>query len=411
MSSISITSLLQGLHNVRDYSAQGDGNADDYNAFVLANAAAAGKGIIYVPPGTYKINTNFSPSSGVTLILSAGVTMSGTGALTPSTGAIIDFRSGLKVNDVALADAALVTAAEAWTAKRFVAGNREPAAVDSLTVIGVAPAAVAKAATGAIAAFGLQRVTADAPLAAADPVKVGIAGRATKHTTAQHTLQTTITGEATAFTQPAAADTLEILQAADVAADRGRGIIIEGSNAGGAAITETITLNATNSSTPVAGATTFTKVSAVYTADGAVLGAQNVTVRRVTGGATVCTLAGASSELGADIPTQSREAYCNELTLTGPNADATFITIVGTNSADAVARERVQLDAASPSKITTTTVWRYVDRICLGEFTNAAAGAAKTNSTTDTAAMKCGRVVVAAGARGDDTVVLVQPNV
>jgi hypothetical protein len=402
MPSISIHDLL-GIHNLADF-----GNTRDAFVQAVARAATLG-GIVFVPPGTYVLASDFTVSSGVTVILSAGVTLSGAGSLLPGTGVVIDYRDGLKVNGASLASA-LVEAAAAWTAKRFVAANRQPAAVDSITVIGVSPAAVAAGADGVIVSSGVQAVTADAPLANSDPVKVGVGGRATKHTTAQHTLQTTITGETTAFTQPAAADTLEILQAADVAADRGRGIVIEGSNAGGVAVTETITLNATNSSTPVAGTTTFTKVSAVYTADGAVLGAQNVTVRRVTGGATVCTLAGASSELGADIPAQSQEAYCNELTVTGPNLDATFITVVGINSADAVVRERVQLNGASPSVVTTTTVFRYVNRICLGEFTNAGTGNVKTNATTDTAGMKCGVVVEAAIARGDDAIVLLKPN-
>ena len=303
-----------------------------------------------------------------------------------------------------------ITAGAAIAAKRLVAVNKQVAAVDSTTVIGVAPAAIALGSKGLVETGGLQLVTADAPLAAGDSIKVGVGGRATKHTTSQTTIQTTITGEASAFTQPGAATALEIVQAANVPADRGRGIVIEGSNASGQAISETISLNATNTTTPSAGTTQFTKVSAVYTADGAVLGAQNVTVRAAGGGATVCVLAGSTSELGADIPAQSREAYCNELTITGPNSNASYVTIVGIDSTDTAARERAQLNGGSPSTVTTNTVWRYIDRICLGEFTNAATGSVKTNATTDTAAMKCGVVVTAAAARGDDALVLIKPN-
>lgn len=298
------------------------------------------------------------------------------------------------------------------TAKRFVDTGLEDADVDDLAVVGVAATTAGAAATFALQASGVHPVIADAPLTAADPVKVGTGGRATKHTTAQTTIQAAIAGEATAFTQPVGATTLEILQAADVEADRGRGIVVIGSNAGGTAIQETILLDGTNTTTPVAGATSFTKVSGVYTANGAALGAQNVTVRASGAGATVCTLANATSELGADIPSGTQEAYCNEATITGPNADATFVTLVGVQSSDdAVALERAQLNGASPSVITTTIVWRQVNRICLGEMTNAGAGNVKTNATTDTAAMKCGAVVVAAAARGNDAQVLVKPTV
>ncbi|MDA8217612.1 MAG: hypothetical protein M0Z94_08360 [Dehalococcoidales bacterium] len=310
----------------------------------------------------------------------------------------------------AVADNQAITAAGDIPAKRLVVVARTAAPVDAPGVMGVAPAAILTAASGAISCSGLQPVVADCPLAVGDGIKAGTAGRATKHTTSQTTIQTAIAGEATAFSQPGAATALEIVQAADVAADRGRGIVIEGSDAGGVAITETITLNAANTTTPHAGAVSFTRVSAVYMADGAVLGAQAVTVRASGAGATVCTLGAGASELAADTPTQSQEAYCNELTITGPNTNATFVTVVGINSADAAARERCTLDGASPSKITTATVWRLISRICLGEFTNAAAGDVKTNATTDTAGMKCGIAVTAAAARGDDALVLVKPN-
>ena len=407
MRSISSLDLL-GIRSLADYGAMP--GQDIYRALTIANAYCAGSGVMWLPPGAYTLSADFSPSAGVTLEIGGGVTITGAGTLTPGLGQIVDMRDGLAVNGVQVGALSL-TAGAALTAKRFVAANLQTAAVDSLTVIGVATAAAAAiGADACVAAFGLQLVTADAPLAVGDPVKVGVGGRATKHTTSQTTLQTTITGEATAFTQPVGATALEVLQAADVAADRGRGIVIEGSDGTGAAITETISLHGTNTTTPVAGTTSFTKIAAVYTADGAVLGAQNVTVRAAAAGATVCTLAGATSELGADIPAETQQAYCNEITVTGPNADATFVTIIGIDSADAEARERVQLNGASPSVVTTTTVFRLVSRICLGEFTNAAAGNVKTNATVDTAAMKCGLVLTAAAARGDNAIVLIKPN-
>jgi hypothetical protein len=302
-----------------------------------------------------------------------------------------------------------ITAGAAITAKRFVDSDLQEAGVDDLAVIGMAKEGIANGNEGQIACHGIQVVVADAPLAAKEPVKVGSDGRATKHTTSQHVIQTTITGEASAITQPGAATALEILQAADVEADRGRGIVIEGSDGSGDAITETINLDESDTTTVVAGTTQFTKIAAVYTEDGDPITDEDVTIRE-TDNTGVATLAAAASELAADIPAQSQEAYCNEITVTGPNSDTTFVTIVGINSAGAVARERVQLDGSSPSVVTTSTVFRYINRLCLGEFTNGGSGAVKTNATTDTAAMKCGTVLVAAAARGDDAQVLVLPN-
>lgn len=296
------------------------------------------------------------------------------------------------------------------TTKRFVGSDLSIADVDDLAVVGVSPSAITAGQPGVVQVMGIAAVTADAPLTLGLGVKVGVAGRATKYTSAQTVIQTAIAGEATAFTQPGGATTLEILQAADVEADRGRGITIVGSNAGGVAITETIVLDISNTTTVVVGAISFTKVSGVYTANGAVLGAQSVTIRASGAGATVCTLANATSELGADVPAQTIQAYCNGVTVTGPNADATYVTIVGIGSTDAALLERGTLDGASPSKFTTTGVFRQVDRICLGEFTNAGAGAVKTDSTTDTAGMKVGVVLKAAAARADDALILLKPN-
>lgn len=195
----------------------------------------------------------------------------------------------------------------------------------------------------------------------------------------QTVMQTAIAGEATAFTQPGAATALEILQDADVAGDRGRGIVVEGSDADGVAISETISLHATATNTPVAGTTVFTKVSGVYTADGLPLGAQDVTVRPSGGGTTVCTLAGAASELGADIPAQATRvtAGADTMVLAGPNTDATYVTLVGTLDGVTV-RERVKLDGQSPSAAHTNARFDTLTRICLGEFTNAGAGSVKS---------------------------------
>jgi len=206
----------------------------------------------------------------------------------------------------------------------------------------------------------------------------GLAFLVNEENSEQTVMQTAIAGEATAFTQPGAATALEILQDADVEADRGRGIVIEGSDADGVAISETITLDATNTTTVVAGTTKFTKISGVYTADGLPLGAQDVTIRE-TDNTEVCTLAKATSELGADIPAQATRvtAGADTMVLAGPNTDATYVTLVGTLDGETV-RERVKFDGGSPAAAHTNTRFDTLTRICLGEFTNAGAGSVKS---------------------------------
>lgn len=53
---------VPGMHNVRAYGAKGDGVADDSAAFQTAvdEIAAAGKGVLYVPPGDYRIASRIS---------------------------------------------------------------------------------------------------------------------------------------------------------------------------------------------------------------------------------------------------------------------------------------------------------------------------------------------------------------
>lgn len=302
-----------------------------------------------------------------------------------------------------------MTAASAIPASRFVESDSGVAALDSLTVIGIAPEAIASGAIGLVECAGLHLITADCPLAAGDSAKAGIAGRASKYTTAQTTLTAAAAGKATSFTQPAGAVTLDIAQAADVTADRGRVLTIVGSLSG-TGKTEDVSLSVADSSTTVTTAGTFDKVVGAYFANAVNLGAQAVTVKQHAG-ATICTIAGSTSNIGAVVPDTSLEAYNQAVIVTGPNSNATFITLIGIDSStDAIAVERLTLDAASPAVKLSTTVWRYISRVCVGEFTNAAASTAKTDPTTDTVAMKCGVVVNGVTTRGLNALVLVKPN-
>lgn len=306
-----------------------------------------------------------------------------------------------------------------WTNKTFVGihtdGTYIKATANHVAVVGVAKDTLTAATTGYFKNHGLGSVLADCPLAARDYIKVGSGGRASKWNSAVVSLDAECTGTATSFTQPAGAGVLKIAQAADVAADRGRGITIVGSNAAGAVIFETIYLDDADSSTVVAGTTaTFTKVSGAFTADGAVLGAQDVHILRADGVTGIVDIAGAASMVGAEIPNATQEAYCSLVKHTNAaNAvDVTFITWYGYDDANVLTGERVQLadgGVGAKAVATSTKKFKKLLRICTGEFTNASTAATAT-SAADDANLKVGRNTAAVVAEGDTAVVFLKPN-
>jgi hypothetical protein len=304
-----------------------------------------------------------------------------------------------------------------FTNKRLVSisatGTFVTSPANDTYVIGVSKATAAQNETGAIKKFGICTAEADCPLSARDAIKAGSQGRVSKWNSATVSIKEDVTGTATSFTQPGVATTVEILQAADVEADRGREVVVVGSNGVGVAITETITLDAENTTTAVAGATEFTKISGAYMSDGENLGAQNVTVRIAGGGAAIAVIAGASASIGVEEPTNI-QAY--NITVKHANeangADVTFVTYVGVNDSNAVALERVQLaggDGGTAASATTTGKFKKVNYICTGEYTNAAVGNV-TTSAADAAGLKIGRNTAAVVAEGNDAVVFISPN-
>ena len=159
---------------------------------------------------------------------------------------------------------------------------------------------------------------------------------------------------------------------------------IVGADGAGVGIYEDITLDVTLSTTPVDGIVQFTTVAGAYMVDGAVLGAQSVTITD-DDPQLICTIANATSEIACDIPGDTLEAYCNLVDITGPNADATFITLVGYLAATpaTLTAERLTLDAATPSFAASAAPYRQITRICLGEFTNAGAATVVTDADFD----------------------------
>lgn len=247
---------------------------------------------------------------------------------------------------------------------------------------------------------GVLPILADAALDEGDRVKVGSLGRGNVLNLAAVTIDASVTGGATAWTQPGAASALEILQGGDVAGDRGRSVTIIGGDAAGDVITEVITLDSTDSTTVVAGSVSFTTVAGAFMTDGAVAGAQSITIREIdnTG---VTTLVNGTTEVGAEVPGGTLNASGSLVRVTGPNADATFVTVYGYGADGTLVGERLEMDGATPAIGTSTISFRTVERITTGEATNA--GAFSVATVADTEGHSQGIVVTAAaiGALGE----------
>lgn len=100
------------------------------------------------------------------------------------------------------------------------------------------------------------------------------------------------------FTDVAAADTLDILSSA--AADTSRSYLVEGKDSAGANVSETLTTNAGDGTTPVLGAQTFERVNELAKTGGAA-NTGTITIRRSSTGPTVASLLpSASSPSGAE---------------------------------------------------------------------------------------------------------------
>jgi len=306
-----------------------------------------------------------------------------------------------------------VTATGDIGAKRCVAANAGTyvqGAIDDLNVMGATVGAIAGAASGDLDDSNLLTVEASAPLASNDVVKVGELGKVTLYNSSAVDMDDTIAGAATAVTQPGAAATLEVFQANDVAGDRGRVVRVVGGDAGGLVIYEDFTLDASNTTTVVVGATSFTTVAGAFMLDGSVSGAEDITVREAddTG---VATITAANLGIGMEVPATTIQAYCQELEIEGPDTDSTYVTVFGLLTDLTVGGERIQLDGSSPSKTTGAIQFITVTNILLGEATNAGAFLLKTNPTTDTVGMRIGVNVSTVAARGNDATIIFKPNI
>ena len=274
-------------------------------------------------------------------------------------------------------------------------GKMELADVNAEGIVGVLYGDVAGADQEALEITeGKSSMIFDCTLDEQNLVKVGSIGHATLWKDSQTVIDTLITGEASAFTQPGTLSVITIHQAVDVAADRGRIVVIVGADGTGAGIMEEITLDGTASDTDVDGAVVFTTVCGAYMKDGSVLGAQSVIIED-DDPVTLCTISNATSEIGADIPGDTLEAYSNIVDVAGPNGNSTFVTLVGYPCATptVLSAERLTLDGSSPSAAVTAAAMRQITRVCLGELTNALTGNVKTDADVDVPERIQGRVI------------------
>lgn len=85
---VPILALLFGWVSVKDYGATGDGTTDDYAAIAAAYAAAGTNGVVYFPPGTYRLSAALVPLAGQTI---RGAGMRATKLLAPITGGLNTF--------------------------------------------------------------------------------------------------------------------------------------------------------------------------------------------------------------------------------------------------------------------------------------------------------------------------------
>lgn len=311
----------------------------------------------------------------------------------------------------------IAVGAGGWEANTYVGihvdGTYCKATANHTAVIGVSRDSLATGKYGYLKDRGLVQVLADCPLAAREDVKVGSGGRATKFSIAPIALDVVCTGKVGSFTQPAAGGVLKIRQAADVEADRGRGITVVGADGNGDVIFETIYLDAEDSNTIVAGTVEFTTVAGVFTDDGGVLGAQNVNILRADGATLIVALTAAASQVGAEVPNASQEACCRLLTHTNAvnGADVTYVTWFGYDDTNTLTGERVQLaggGAAAAAVATSTKRFKKLLRICTGEFTNAAEAA--TATIPDTPDLRTGRNTAAVLAEGALATIFIKPN-
>src|SRR5438445_8245328 len=94
---------IVGFINALDEGLRGDGNGSYGTALTnLFNALPSGGAVVVLPPGTYNLDSSPQVPNNVTLIIAAGVSLTGGGALSAAAGgAMVDYRNGLAITSSA----------------------------------------------------------------------------------------------------------------------------------------------------------------------------------------------------------------------------------------------------------------------------------------------------------------------
>ena len=256
---------------------------------------------------------------------------------------------------------------------------------------------------------GLVKIIADASISGGTDLKAGWYGRAQTWRESNTTLGENIPGADNLFTggnQPGG-NPIQVAQATDQAADRGKPVTIVGTEpTTGDPISEIIYLDDTDTTTAVAGSVDFDNVTGAFF--GSADAAANIEVQRASDNAVICTILATENDVGAPFMETQTYAYCSKVQVTADAQSDDWVTIYGLAPDSTTQMERLQLDNATPGKITSTNDYRLVTRIMTGELTN-------TNDHTvvavaDEAGDKVGKAIEAATTDGDVIKAYIKPN-
>jgi len=256
---------------------------------------------------------------------------------------------------------------------------------------------------------GLVSIIADGSISEGTDLKAGWYGRAQTWRESATELRAAIDGEDNLFTgasQPGGTPgPVQIEQATNEAADRGKRVTIFGTDAADDPISEVVELDGTDTTTAVAGTEDFKNVTgAVFEQDAAA----NIQVQRASDDAVICTITTGNDDVGAPFMTTQTYAYCSKVHVVADAQADEWLTIVGLGADYNEQMERLQLDNADPGKVTSANDYRIVTRLITGELDNTKAHT--VTAVADVAGDKVGKALEAAITDGDIIKAYIKPN-